>query len=1049
MKQLIATVARNPVLPNLLMAIILITGFFYYVQLRREAMPEIKKDIIEVKMVYPGASASEIEEAIVIKTENELNGLDGLNYIDGIARENIGIIYVYLKDGVSDKQKILQDVKDRVNRIPDFPKDVEKPIVQILQTKSNAMILVLNGNAPERTLRELAFDIKDELLSCGISQIQLGGVRDYEISIEVQRKMLRAYDLTMSDIAKVVQQGSMNLASGSIKTMAEEYKIEVKGRKYRATDYRDLLVKVRPDGTAIRLSQIAEIRESFEEGQCLGRFEGKNAVQLTIKRTGDEDIIQIAKTVRTYVHEKQSDIPEGVDLTIFADFSDDVTKRIDILVTNAWQGLILLFFTLWIFLNIKLAFWVTVGIPISFAFTGMIMGFCGETLNSVTLFGLILVLGIVVDDAIVISENVHLHQKNNDSMQGAIDGASEMAMPVIGAVLTTVLAFLPLFFVKGIMGKFIAIMPLVVIATLIGSLFEGLFILPAHLGHGGHRSDHNNNAFTQWSQKLRGMIESVIDYFVLRFYVPVYHIALEFRYATVAMIIFCLLATIGLISGGLINFVLFPDSDTIFLVSNVEFPEGTTFSITREAIERLENAANVVNKKYGDQGKDGTIILGIYSETGEKGGGSNKGFVRLTLVPPEDRDIHSLDIMNYWRKETGTIYNALKVSYNSEGGLAMPVKDMEIFLTGKNFNTLTAATIDMQNKLQDYQGAYDIESDYKPGKRELNIHLKQQGMIMGITLHTLASQLRQGFFGTEVLKIQRGRDSIDVEVKYAKDERANLGDLFKTRIRTPSGHEVPFETIASVTMKRGMSEIKRRDRKRRIRITCTVDKTITTPIKLQHEISKNDLPDLAKQYPDVQIFFKGSNDEQNQSLNSLANGYIFAMVGIYMVLAIIFRSYMQPLLIMAAIPFGIIGAVFGHYIIGFPLSMLSVFGIVALSGVVVNDSLVMIERINEGVRNNMSILESVQDAGPRRFRAIIITSMTTIAGLLPLLAEKSLQAQSLKPMAISLAAGLIFATFLTLFIIPCLYLMLNDTRRLTYWIKTGDWPSREFVESRH
>ncbi|ETR66934.1 MAG: hypothetical protein OMM_12162, partial [Candidatus Magnetoglobus multicellularis str. Araruama] len=367
MKQIISAVARNPVIPNLLMVTILISGFFYFSQLRREAMPEIKTDIVEIKMVYPGASATEIEEAIVIKMENEMNGLDGVNYISTISKENAAIVYVYLKDDVPDKQIVLQDIKDRINSIPDFPKDAEKPIIQIYKTESNGVILVLHGDAPERTLREMAFDIENDLQTLGISQVQLSGVRDYEIAIEVKRKMLRSYDLTMNDVANIVAQGSINLASGSIKTRAEEYKIEVKGRKYHATDYRDLLVKVRPDGTAIRLSQIADIYESFEEGKCLGRYKGKDAVLITIKRTGNEDIIQIANTVRDYIHDKQPGLPKGIDLSIFADFSEDVTKRINILITNGWQGLVLLFFVLWFFLNIKLAFWVTVGIPISFA----------------------------------------------------------------------------------------------------------------------------------------------------------------------------------------------------------------------------------------------------------------------------------------------------------------------------------------------------------------------------------------------------------------------------------------------------------------------------------------------------------------------------------------------------------------------------------------------------------------------------------------------------------------------------------------------------------
>jgi multidrug efflux pump subunit AcrB len=1047
MKQIIAAVAKNPVLPNLLMLSILIFGFINFSQLRRETMPEMDLGTVQIKMIYPGASAEEIEEAIIVKIENNLNGIDGINYISSVARESMATVKVILEDKVSDQQLVFQEIKDSVNRIPDFPADCEKPNIQLIKTKSNAMILVLHGNAPERTMRELALDISDELIAKGASQVNVGGIRDYEIAIEVKREMLRSYDLTMSTITNVIKQGSLNIASGSIKTNSEEFKIEIKGKKYNAEDYRNLLVKTRPDGSAIRLFQVADVYETFEEGKCQGRFEGKDAVLISVLRSSDEDLIKLADKIKKYVHAKQPELPEGIDLSILSDYSESVTQRIDLLITNAWQGLILLFFTLWFFLDIKLAFWVSVGIPISFAFTGGLMGLSGETLNSVTLFGLILVLGIVVDDAIVFSENIHLHQKNKNisQMDAAINGTNEMAWPVIAAITTTILAFMPLYYVEGKMGKFIAIMPFVVIATLLGSLLEGLFILPAHLGHRKHSDP--NSPVQIWSKKVRHTIETKIESFINTFYVPVFHKSLVYRYATIALIIFTLMCTKGLISGGHIDVVLSPESDGMFLVTNVEFPEGTSFSITREAIKKLEKSAIAVNEKYGNYGKNGYVIEGIYSETGNKGGAGHVGKVRLTLVQPEDRDLPSKDLLNFWRQETPEIHNALKVSFESQGGMSVSVSDMEVLVSGKNFDSLNAANFELQKKLADFDGVYDIESDYKPGKRELNVHLTQQGMIMGITLQALASQLRQGFFGTEVVKLQRGRESINVEVRFSKEERANLGDLYKTLIRTPAGHEVPFDTVAYVKMKRGLSEIKRRDGKRRIRVICAVDYAVTTPKKLQKMLKRKVVPLMSKQYPDVEFSFKGANEEQDKSMNSLSIAFMSALMGIYVVLAVIFRSYVQPLLIMAAIPFGIVGAVFGHYFIGFPLSMLSVFGIVALSGVVVNDSLVMIERINENINEKMTVWEAVQQAGPRRFRPIIITSITTIAGLLPLLAEKSLQAQSLKPMAVSLSAGLVFATFLTLFGIPCMYLMLNDIRRVIYWIRSGDWPSREVANA--
>ncbi|ETR74207.1 MAG: Acriflavin resistance protein, partial [Candidatus Magnetoglobus multicellularis str. Araruama] len=813
---------------------------------RRETMPEVTTDMVQIKMSYPGASAEEIEEAIIVKIENNLNGIDGINYISSIAKENMGTIKIILEDKVADKQVLLQEIKDSVNRIPDFPADSESPNVQLVKTRTNAMILVLHGHAPERTMRELALDVKDELIAKGASQVAVGGIRNYEIAIEVKREMLRSYDLTMGTITNVIKQGSLNIASGSIKTNTDEYKIEIKGKKYNAEDYRDLLVKTRPDGTAIRLSQIADVSEVFEEGKCQGRFDGKDAILICALRSSDEDIVKLANTINQYVRTKQPDLPEGIELSVFADFSQDVTKRIDLLITNAWQGLILLFFVLWFFLDLKLAFWVSVGIPISFAVTGGLMGIWGETLNSVTLFGLILVLGIVVDDAIVFSENIHSHQKQKDIslMDASINGTYQMAWPVIAAISTTILAFMPLFFIDGKMGQFISIMPFVVITTLLGSLFEGLFILPAHLGHGGHSDKHSPLKIL--GKKVRHSIESKIDSFINTYYVPFFHISLEYRYATLALIFFTLMCTKGLISGGHIDFVFFPESDGMFLVTNVEFPEGTSFSITRDAIKKLEKSAAVVNEKYGNYGKNGKVIEGVYSETGNKGGAGHVGKVRLTLVQPEDRELPSKDLLNYWREETDDIHNALKITFSSEGGMSMAVKDMEVLISGENFDTLTAATIDFQNKLKNFDGVFDVESDYKPGKRELNVHLTQQGMIMGITLQSLANQLRQGFFGTEVIKLQRGRENINVEVRFSKEERANLGDLYKTLIRTPSGHEIPFDTVAYVKMKRSMSQIMRRDGKRRIRVTSAVDKAVTTPKKLQKMITKKIVPLMAK-----------------------------------------------------------------------------------------------------------------------------------------------------------------------------------------------------------
>ena len=1056
MKSLIQTFARHPVLPNLMMVIILLSGLWGFLGLRREANPEIKIDMVVISVQYPGASAIEVEEGIVVKIENAIKGVSGIKSVDGTALEGIGKVTVSLQDNAKNKLQIISNIKSCVDRISTFPKDSEKPRVEELEISDTAFLLVLYGDAPERILRELAFDIKDELTEKGLSKITLGGVRDYEIAIEASPEILSSFGLTLDQVASIVGKSSLNLPTGSIRTNKEEYKIEVKGRKYTGEDYKELVVKADSDGTLIRLKQVARVLDDFEEDESLGRYDGKRAVLITIQRTGDEDTIEIAAKVRDYIDEKASQLPPYVQMSVLGDFSEDIIKRISLLVTNGWQGLVLLFFVLWFFLSFQLSLWITLGIPIAFAFTGIVMSMGGYTLNSITLFGLILVLGIVVDDAIVIGENIHNYrQKGLSSIEASITGTAEIAWPVIAAVITTILAFLPLFFVSGVMGRFIAVMPAVVVATIVGSLLEGMLILPAHLGHGGGHKEEKEISFEDKDfkmpdkpgigKKIRIFIDSTITFIIERVYQPIYYLSLEFRYAFVAITLACALMTAGLIAGGMVPFILSPDSDAVSLKAEVAFPDGTPLSVTAKAIDLIEKAAFKINEKYGGHGKDGFLTLGIYSEAGGGLGKTNEGKVTLSLVGPEERDLHSQDILNLWRKETAPISNVFNLKYSAEGG-GIPVKDIEMFIMGDELLKLNKVAFAIHDALKKYDGVHDIENDFKTGKRELLISLKPQGRLLGITLQDLATQLRQGFYGTEVMKIQRGRDEVRVQVRYPKHQRASLRDLFEMKVQTPMNFDVPFKEVASVKMRRGIAEILRRDGKRRIKISCALDKAVVTPDEVQKDLLEKIMPELLMKYPGVRISFEGSKAEGQKSIQSLLAGFAFAAVGIYSVLAIIFRSYIQPLLIMATIPLGMIGAVVGHFFMGYPLSMLSLFGIVALSGVVVNDSLVLIDTINKGQRNRKTVWDSVKEAGPLRFRAIILTSVTTVAGLLPLLSEKSLQAQSLKPMALSLAAGLIFATVLTLFLIPNLYIILNDFRRVFHWLKTGYWPVPEDVE---
>jgi multidrug efflux pump subunit AcrB len=1041
MQTLIAAAARHPVFSNLLMIVVLLSGLYGYTTLRKESMPSLNLDVISVSVAYPGAAASEVEEGILLKLENALKGLRGIKYIEGQAVESFASVTIFLKDKVKNKQKILEDVKNRVAQISTFPKDAEPPQVKEIISTSDAFLLILHGNAPDRVLHELGYDIKEEIMALGISQVSVTGVRNYEISIEVSKESLRAYGLTLQQVADAVKQSSLNLPGGSIRTKTEQYKIEIKGRRYTGDEYRNLVVVTHDDARVVRLAQIAHIRDGFEEEQSIGRYNGERAILFSINRTGNEDTLEIAQKVREYMAAKNPVLPPGMQLSTLADFSEEIEARISLLLKNGWQGLLLLFFALWLFLNLRLALWVTLGIPISFAVTGLILWSGDHTLNMINLFGLILVLGIVVDDAIVIGENTHYHlQRGTGPVEAAIIGTTEMAWPVIAAITTTIFAFMPLLFVSGMMGKFIAVLPIVVIATLLGSLLEGLFILPAHLGHKKQPSPRVGLA-----QRIRTAIDAIIHFIINKLYTPLYYLSLHFRYTTIALVLSCALATFGLVAGGFVSVVLFPDSDAMFLQTTVVFPNGTPIAVTEAAIERLEKGMVAVNNKYGHKSTEGVLIKGGYAESGGAGQ-SHQGTMWFTLVDTGKRQMHSQAILNALREETGPIPNAIKVQYSSLGGASPAVKGLEIVAFGNKANELEQATLALRRALQNYAGVFDIETDLKPGKRELKISLKPEARVLGITLQDLAMQLRQGFYGVEALKVQRGRDEVNIQVRYPPEQRANLSDLFKVRLRTAQGDEVPFEVVATVELKQSFAEILHRDGKRRVTLSAAIDKTKTTTENVVGDLQQKVIPQLQASYPGVEFTFKGAKAEGEESIMSLMIGFSFALFGIYAVLTLVFRSYAQPLLIMSTIPLGLIGAVVGHYLLGYSLTLLSLFGVVALAGVVVNDSLVLIDRINQGQREGETLWLSVQKAGPRRFRAIILTSITTVAGLLPLLAEKSYHAQDLQPMALSLAAGLVFATVLTLFFVPCLYLVMNDVRRIIYWLKTGDWPTAEAVE---
>lgn len=1037
----------------MLMIAILIGGVVCATVMKTEVFPEFSLDHVSVAVLYPGAGPAEIEEGISIKVEEAVQGIPGIKKINSTSRESLSSVLIELKANVKDTRKVQYDIRDAVERVETFPDDAERPITEELVLRRQVINIAIYGDASEGTLKEIGRSVKDDLLAMpNISQVGWTGIREYEIHVEVSESALRKYSLSFAHVAAAVRQGSVNLPGGTIRGEREDIKLNTEGRKYLASEYADIVVLARPDGTRVRLGQMARITDGFEEDPRYSRFNSKPSVTVAVHKTSDEDAIDIARTVREYCQERAKVLPEGVSVESWMDTSTFITGRLSLLLKNARIGIILVFLCLWLFLNGRLSFWVALGIPVSFAGGLIFMQLTGQTINMISLFALIMVMGIVVDDAIIVGENVYAFVRRGVPVSRAIvDATVQVNLPVIASVLTTVFTFTPLLFVGGVMGKFIRVLPLAVIATLLASLAECFLILPAHLRH-VKVADPNTPTrpgLRGWPLAVRKRVDAFIEHLIEKRYRRVFVAALRNRYVTISIALFSLLVVAGVFAGGLVRYTLFPKEDSDFMSASVVFPAGTPQEVTEEALGRMESAVIGLNKVFADKA-EGKLVRQVAASFGESimgdfTAGTNVGEVLVQLAAAEERRVQSEEVINAWRAKTGPIPDAISVVFQTmHGGPAG--KPIEIQLRADDADTLRQAAGDLKRKLADYAGASDITDDFRPGKREFRVELKPQGRLLGITLLELARQLRQGFFGEEVLRIQRGRDDVKVRIRYPRDERRHLSDVENVRIRTPAGDEVPFGEVASVSLDREPAAIRRQDGKRVITVSADIDETVTNAGAIVADLTKEFLPGFKDRYGGLSVSMEGQKQETTEALGGLIITFPMALLAVFAVLAIQFRSYSKPLVIMMAIPFGIVGAVLGHFVMGKDLTLLSVFGLVAVSGVVVNDALVLIDFVNRNIREGMTVFDAVKEAGPARFRAIVLTSTTTIAGLAPLVLEKSFQAQFLIPMAVSITWGLAVATLINLFVTPSIYLALNDVRRLLYMFFTGRWPTAEEME---
>jgi multidrug efflux pump subunit AcrB len=1020
---MIAWFAKNDVAANILLVIIMLAGA--YVMLNKvpvDMFPEIEVRSVSVSVTLPSASPQEVEEGITIKIEEAVQDIEGIRQINSQSSEGRSSVTLSVEEGY-EVRELLEEVKIRVDAITNFPVEAENLLIQVPQWRQDAIGVMIYGNYDAVTLRRMAEDVRNELVQLNdISQVAIEDVLPFEMSIEIPEWVLRKYDLTLAQVSNILRQNSRDTSAGNLRTSGGEIFIRSRGQAYQANDFANIPIITTQDGTMLRLGDIANIKDEFAEIPLNTRFNGVPAVEIEVFRSGNESVIDITTAVRDYIDEKQGQLPQGLSMAYWRDRSEPVKARLDTLTKSAWQGALLVIIMLALFLRPAVAFWVCLGIPMCFLGAFLFMPLFGVSINLMSLFAFILVLGIVVDDAIVTGENVYSHlQRGEDPLKAAINGTREVAVPVTFGILTTAAAFLPLAFQTG-RGSWYAAITFVVVPVLLFSLIESKFILPAHLKHVRPLSN-NPSRLSQFQQKVARSLEVLIE----KFYQPALAQAMRWRYATLALMIAVFIMVLGTLVSGHTKFVFFPRIQSEIATANLIMPSGTAFNSTDSYVKAITKHAQDLREEFRDPETGESVIRNIYAISG--GRNSTTGRVRVETVPPEKRTlaVTTQDIVNEWRKRVGLIPGAEQLNYRAEiGGWGGSPIDIE--LKSNDVSALNDISEQLKVKLATYSGVFDIEDSLSDGKEELQLILKPEARLLGLDLNTVSSQVRQAVFGFEVQRIQRGREEVRVMVRYPIEARQSIETLEQMMIRIGPKQEVALWQVADVLPGVSPNTILRIDRQRTLSVTADFDKKTGDMSLVQKEL-QSWLTVKMNAYPGVSYELAGEARDQRESSEGLIAGAIALAILIYVLLAIPFKSYSQPLIVMSVIPFGLVGAVIGHWIMGLDLTLLSFMGILALSGVVVNDSLVLVDYVNQRRLGGTSVKKAVYEAGARRFRAVLLTSLTTFAGLIPLLFEESTQAQFLIPMAVSLGFGIIFATLITLFIVPMNYLILDDLKR--------------------
>ena len=1094
MKGPIAWFANNHVAANLLLGLIVLSGLVAVVSMPQKSFPDLEVPIISISVPYLGAAPQEVEEGVCIRIEEELEGIEGVKQIRSNANEGLCTVSVELFED-TEKSKALDDVNNRIDSIDTFPAETEKPIVNLTTVIRSVLDIAVTGPTDERTLKIIGQQVRDDMAKLpGVTQVELRNTRPFEVSIEVSETSLRRHGLSFDDVALAVKSRSLDLPGGSIKTSSGEILLRAKGQAYWGTEYEDLVLSTQPDGTRLYLKDVAEVVDGFADTDQMLRFDGKPAALIRVSRIGSQDIMDITRVVRAYIDNSASRVPEGVQLTVWNDGSKQLQDRLETLLNSARQGFLMVLILLALFLQPRLAFWVSVGVPVAFLGAIFATFVLGLSIDIISLFGFILVLGILVDDAIVVGENVHATQRRlGDPMLGAIVGTQQVSVPVIFGVLTTFATFTPLLLGPGTFGQIFGVVATVVMCCLIFSLIESQLILPSHLSRGESESAANNvglllipivgiilrefawdirsyvafailtltavyilhllgltargaNRLVVLQEHFSSNIENLIN---TRFRQMVER-AVKFRYITVAFAMAAFMSAIAIVGSGRLPFSFFPPLESDQAIAQLSMPLGTPPSITNAAVLHLERSAQQLAEILAAEYPINPPVTHILSAVGNQpssssGGGPNAGGisasggylgeVTLQLVPSQERTISTRDVMSRWRSMAGPIADAVELKFTSSLFTAGNAIDLQ--LEGDNVDELREIATKLRSKLAEYPGVIDITDSFRSGKQEIKLSILPSGQALGLTLAQLARQVRQAFYGEEAQRIQRGRDDVRVMVRYTQSERQSLSALNNMRIRTNDGSEVPFRTVASATLGQGFATIRRSDSQRIINVVADVDRNKITANEVLADLGSGGIQQIMKNYPRVTYRLEGEQAEQGEAASSLVPMFGIALFVIFALLAVPLKSYSQPLIIMSVIPFAFAGAMWGHQIMKLVgqvsgLSMPSIMGFIAASGVVVNSSLVLVHNLNARRTEGESAMDAVIHAAVTRCRPIVLTSLTTFAGLLPLMFNESVQAQFLIPMAVSLAFGVLFATVVTLLVVPSSYMIFEDLHKLRH-----------------